>query len=45
MKIDQLSEEQKKEYNEVLNYYVSEGTVTQEIAEDLFKLGWDIVTD
>lgn len=45
VKIDQLSEEQKKEYNEVLNYYVSEGTVTQEIAEDLFKLGWDIVTD
>ena len=41
---DALSEENKAHYKKTSSY-LSEGVVTDEIREDLFKLGWNVVSD
>jgi len=42
--LSELTEEQKK-HMEVVNKYVSESVVTEEIENDLYKLGWLVVKD
>lgn len=40
-----LTKGQQENYLTMKNYYVSESVVTDEIKEDLLKLGWIVVTD
>jgi hypothetical protein len=44
-KIEEWSEDQKKQYYEIYINYVSEGIITDEIEQDLLKLGWIVVTN
>lgn len=39
-KIGAMTDEQKNRYQYMQKYFVSEGIVTDEIREDLFKIGW-----
>jgi hypothetical protein len=40
-----LTKEQQEQYIYMKNSFVSEGQVTDEIREDLFKLGWIVAPD
>lgn len=44
IEVGELTVEQQEEYSRT-KYFVSEGTVTEEVAKDLFKLGWIVVED
>lgn len=43
--LDSLTDEQKEYVNTVQKFFVGEGYVTDEIKEDLLKLGWLVTTD
>lgn len=42
---DKWTDEQKTNWNDIYSKYVSESTVTDEIRNDLLKLGWIVITE
>jgi hypothetical protein len=42
---DDMSAEDRAKYNWYQENFVGESVVTEEVREDLFKLGWIVVTD